>query len=490
MIVALASLAALALPAAASAHGFDERYDLPAPLGYFVAGACATVALSFAVALLFARRAPVEQPRAFAVTCRWAPSQLALAWLGLVARVATFALFVLVMVAALAGTGDPMMNIAPTLVWIVWWVGFALLVACLGNAWPSIDPWRTTFDVLDRLAGRVSKRDGIALGWHWPASLGAWPAVLLLMSWSWLEVVYPLAAVPSRLGYAALAWTCLTLAGMVCFGREMWQRHADFFAIYFTALGRIAPIGPSDTGAPMELRVPGAALVDKGAAAMMAIRGMDGFIIAMLATVLFDGLHGGQGWLLFERALAHLVPGLPDKGGMFSGTVGMAITWLVFYVAYRATCRLMSHLAGVVARNSVADIFAPTLIPIAVAYNIAHNLSSLLIQGQNLLPLLSDPLGLQWNLFGTAHLHANIGLVDARATWTIAVAAIVTGHVVSIWLAHRVALREFGTPRAAAVAGSPLTLLMIIYTAISLTVIAEPMVTFDAPESAAQPAGK
>ena len=61
----------------------------------------------------------------------------------------------------------------------------------------------------------------------------------------------------------------------------------------------------------------------------------------------------------------------------------------------------------------------------------------------------------------------------------IAVLAIVTGHVIAIWLAHRVALREFGTARAAAIAGSPLTLLMILYTAISLIVIAEPMVTFD-----------
>ena len=487
MIAAWACLVALALPATATAHGFDERYDLPAPLEYFVAGACATVALSFAVALMFARSAPADESAATGGARTLETSGKALAWVTRIARTTMFALFVLVMVAAVAGTGDPMMNIAPTLVWIVWWVGFALLVACVGNAWPAIDPWRTIFEGFDWLSVRMGQ-GGMAMGWHWPASLGAWPAVALLMSWSWLEVVYPLAAVPSRLGYAALAWTCLTLAGMVCFGREQWQRHADFFSIYFTVLGRIAPIGPSDTGAGMELRVPGAALVNSSATTKMSTRGMDGFIIAMLATVLFDGLHGGQGWLLFERALTHLAPRLLDSGGLFAGTAGMAITWLAFYIAFRAACGLMSRLAGAGAHKSVADIFAPTLIPIAVAYNIAHNLSSLLIQGQNLLPLLSDPLGLQWNLFGTAHLRANIGLVDARATWTIAVAAIVTGHVVSIWLAHRVALREFGTPRSAAVAGCPLTLLMIIYTAVSLTVIAEPMVTFDAPENAARPA--
>ena len=54
MIWALAVLAALSQPVIARAHGFDERYELPAPLAYFVAGAAVTVALSFLVAGLFA----------------------------------------------------------------------------------------------------------------------------------------------------------------------------------------------------------------------------------------------------------------------------------------------------------------------------------------------------------------------------------------------------------------------------------------------------
>jgi hypothetical protein len=56
------------------------------------------------------------------------------------------------------------------------------------------------------------------------------------------------------------------------------------------------------------------------------------------------------------------------------------------------------------------------------------------------------------------------------------VIAIVLGHVVSIWLSHRVALRQGLSPRHTAVATLPLTLLMMAYTAISLIVIAEPMV--------------
>ena len=60
----------------------------------------------------------------------------------------------------------------------------------------------------------------------------------------------------------------------------------------------------------------------------------------------------------------------------------------------------------------------------------------------------------------------------------VAIGAIVTGHVISVWLAHRVALRNYATPRTAIIASIPLTALMVAYTAISLSVIAEPMVTF------------
>ena len=57
-VVGLALLL-LAWPASSLyAHGFGERYDLPVPLGLYVAGSGAAVALSFVVIGLFVRGAP------------------------------------------------------------------------------------------------------------------------------------------------------------------------------------------------------------------------------------------------------------------------------------------------------------------------------------------------------------------------------------------------------------------------------------------------
>jgi hypothetical protein len=124
----------------------------------------------------------------------------------------------------------------------------------------------------------------------------------------------------------------------------------------------------------------------------------------------------------------------------------------------------------------LAAQLAITLVPIAAAYNVAHNFSGLFIQGQTVFQLLSDPFGWQWDLFGTARWHPDIGLVDAKLTWVVAVTAIVLGHVAAIWWSHRVVLAAGVPPRRAAWGLLPLTLLMLAYTAVSLLLIAEPMV--------------
>jgi hypothetical protein len=473
-IARLAAAALSSVPATAWPHAFGERYDLPAPLAYFVAGAAAMVALSFVVAIVVARGMSRSPPAQGLVL---APGAL-LPALRLTSRAAAFILFAAVLIAGWFGTRNPEMNLAPTLVWVIWWIGLSLAVACVGNLWPALDPWRTFFDVLDALAHRCGSANGIALGWTYPRALGAWPAVILLLAFAWFEVVYLRASVPSYIAGVALAWSALTLAGMIGCGREVWQRNADVFAIYFATLGRFGVAAPGPDARSIVLRPWGRGLIaaDAGSGAMV------GFVIAMLSTVLFDGLLGGQAWWLLQRALSRWLPQLVDDSGYCVGTVGLAGVWLLFLAAYRLACWVTARLVRDRPVHAIARMFVMSLVPIAIAYLVAHNLSNLLIQGQLLIALLSDPLGRGWNLFGTAEFYPDIGIVDARFAWYVAISAIVTGHVMSVWLAHRVALREFGASRKAVIASIPLTTLMVAYTAISLSVIAEPLVQFRAPD--------
>lgn len=461
-------------PAWSAAHGFDERYDLPAPLSYFVWGACATVGLSFLVMALFARASP-QADALLPQTGQWS-LQLG-AWakpLALIVRLLALALFVLAVASALYGTGDPLVNLAPTLVWIVAWLGLALLAGFVVDVWPLLDPWRTVYDALDTLLRRLGVTQGLNLGWRWPAWLGCWPAVLLLLLWGWLEMVFPIAAVPWQLGTMLCLWTLINLAGMVCSGREVWQRHADLFSVYYATLGRLAPLAWDENRKTLHLRWPGAGLLQGPS----ELAGGVAFVMAMLSTVLFDGMHGGEAWYVLDSLLHHYFARWMDINGYVPGTIGLLGVWLFFLLAYGASCFITSRLTRQGTMADTARRFALTLVPIAAAYVLAHNFSSLLIQGQNVIAMLSDPLGRQWNLFGTAGHYANIGLIDARTTWYVAIGAIVAGHVLSVWLAHRIALREYTTQRQAVVATLPLTVLMVFYTGISLSVMAEPMVNF------------
>lgn len=463
----------LCVPGTVFAHAFGQRYDLPVPLGYFVVGAALTVALSFVVAALFMRGSTGKQ-YAHAVIV---PLGAVLPALRAISRLLGVLLLFAVLAAGLLGVPNPQLNLAPVLVWIVWWVGLSFLTACVGNIWPVFDPWRTLFEWGDTTVRRLGRSNGICLGLRFPARLDAWPAVFLLLLFVWIEVIYPRAVDPPLLAGLVLAWSTVSMLGMVCFGGDAWRRHADVFTLYFSMIGRFAAITSGPDARTIVLRPIGAGLIESTAESLAVVV----FVLAMLATVLFDGLLGTPALALVHVALTAVVPGFMDDRGYILGAAGLICVCLLFVGAYFLACLATSRLVRDRPVAVVARMYALTLVPIAIAYNIAHYFSYLVVQGQLIIPRLSDPLGRQWDLFGTAMYYPDIGLLDARFTWYLAIASIVTGHVISIWLAHRVALREFRKSRQAVIASIPLTVLMMIYTAISLMVMAEPLVQFMRP---------
>ena len=86
-------------------------------------------------------------------------------------------------------------------------------------------------------------------------------------------------------------------------------------------------------------------------------------------------------------------------------------------------------------------------IPIALAYLVAHYFSPLLFQGQALGYLASDPLGDGSDLLRDVVVRPiDYALVGATAIWYVQVAALVTGHVAGLVLAHDRALVVYRQP--------------------------------------------
>jgi hypothetical protein len=162
-------------------------------------------------------------------------------------------------------------------------------------------------------------------------------------------------------------------------------------------------------------------------------------------------------------------------------TIAMCMFIVTFTLSYLAFSFLMRRSTPQPYRDSwttgeLARLFVLSLIPIALAYHLAHYLSFLLIVGQYMIPLISDPFGFGWNLFGTKLYFFKIGIVNARFVWITSVVAIVVGHIIAVYIAHVVAMRAFGNNRAALLSQMPMLILMVAYTMISLWILAQPVV--------------
>lgn len=458
----------------ARAHSFDERYDLPIPLEFFLVGGGTVIAVTFLMIVITAKSWPaiwhISGSQILILSERTISTILILG------RLMSITLLFLVIAAGFWGPENPLMNLAPNFIWITWWLGASLFIALFGNIWPIINPWSAFYDLFVWIGQRLGL-DPIKTSplFVFPNHLGLFWAAACLLAWSWMEVVYPIAFVPAKVASIGLIWTFLNLSGMYLFGKEAWLKKGEVFSVYFEMLGQFGIFYFQTSDRSLRIRMPGAGIL-QNANYWRNIPGVMVFIIAMLAIVLFDGLHGSEGWSSFISLAQYLGLSHISSSPYTMGTFGLLLVWLVFMGLFYGSCWISSCYANVSA-GQLSHFFAIALIPIAVAYLIAHNFSSLMIQGQSIIFLMSDPLGLGWDIFSTANFRPNIGVIDAKFTWYIAVFAIVVGHVIALVLNHLLAMRLVGSSQKATWVTLPQAVLMIMFTMLSLVIIAEPMTT-------------
>ena len=478
----------------AHAHGFGQRYDLPLPLPLWVGGAGVSILLSFVVAAVFLRK-PGQVPTVVDRDLLDLPfvRQLGSAPVVAALRTVSVGLWLLAIAAGLYGQQDAYTNIAPTLVWIVGWVGLSFASIFFGDVWATLHPLATVFSWIEKAVRRGTGRS-LTLGRAWPAALGVWPAVALFAVFAWLELVWSASDVPYELGRVLALYSGVTLFGMFVFGRDRWLACGELFYVAFGVLARFSvfQLRPTSETSPRawRLRPPGVGLLE---GLPLSVSQMV-FVTLMLATVTFDGLLETRQWLAVADRLSiagwmqPVLSTLRDFG--FSddeilGSIGFAAVPLVFLSLLALTARVTRSLVkgrggalpeSVPSSSEIARTLVATLVPIAIAYHLAHYLSMLVVSGQYLIPLISDPFGFGWNLWGTADYRVDIGILGVRFVWYSAAFAIVSGHVVAVVLAHVLALRDCGTRRAALWSQVPSLVLMVGYTMLSLWTLAQPIV--------------
>jgi len=472
-IGSVAGAAALLWAAGACAHGFGERYELPIPLALYLAAAGLTVLLSFAAMLVFLRSGSElrDYPRADLLGLRLgrlaasAPVAFALRFAGVFTYLA-------VVVAGLLGEQRALKNIAPVMVWAIAWVGLAYASALLGNLWALVNPFDTLFGSLERFYALARPGRRLCLDLPYPARLGVWPAMALFLAFVWMELAWEDSDAPAALALAIIAYSAITWLGMLAFGRQEWLGRGEAFAVVYGYLARFAPLEARTVEGRRQwnLRPYAVGLLPRDPLGPSEIV----LVILILAAVSFDGFLETPAWAAIVERFGY------DHALL--RTAGLITALLVFLAAYLFTCGAIVRLGSsnsAQSRTRAAGLFVLTLVPIAIAYHVAHYLSFFLTASQYLVPLASDPLGWGWDLFGGGRQFIRPTIIDARAVWYVSVAAIVAAHVVAVYLAHVVALREFATRRAVLRSQFPMVALMVAYTMTSLWIIAQPIVTIE-----------
>jgi hypothetical protein len=437
------------------AHGIGGIRDLPVPAWLFYWGGGAVLVLSF-VALGVLWQRPVLAERATGTSLGDVVSRLILGPVRLLVQLVSVVLFVAVWVAALIGDTEPLENLAPTWIYVVFWLGLPALSLVFGDVWRALSPWRALADIWVWVWERLGlEARPLAV---YPEALGRWPGVIALFAFAALELAYVDPASPRALALAVGIYTWITLYGMAAFGRETWSQRGEGFAILFGLFARMAPLHVVE--GRLRRRIP-----FTGLAGTDAVPGTTAFVAVMLGSVAFDGFSRTTTWqdLVIRVEGPYIVdnPGLADLISVGLALGGILAGVLAVGAAYRVACLIAERATS--SHGSLVPDFLLSLVPIAFVYEVAHYFSLFVIQGQFAIPLLSDPLGRGWDLFGTSDVTANLSVLSPNTVWYVQASALVVGHVAGLAIAHDRAVTRFRGP---SVVRSQLALLalMVLYT--------------------------
>jgi polyferredoxin len=441
---------------------------------------------------------------------RWAHRLVRKRWFQPAMQAPIIAAFLFTLYAGLFGSGAK--NIAPVLVWTIWWAALIFAVALLGNAWCFLCPWDGLTNLITRVGGVFKRKDSLSMGLEAPSWMqNLYPALVLFIALTWLELGWGITNDPratATLGVGVLA-LCLTM-GLV-FEKKV-------FCQSFCFVGRIS--GMYSMFSPIEIRprdervcgvcttrdcltgggegLPCPVGIDLGKldtnldctlctecfkscpslAPAVRIRppnqdfhklenprsDIAWLALTLLALTGFHGLSMTPLWQDFGggKDIVGWIAGLTGGGQLASFTVGMLAT-IALPVAVYALCTLAAWLltSKKVPFGTLFVAYALSVVPVALFYHLAHNAMHLFMEGPDVWPLLSDPLGQGWDLFGTADSHPD-PLMSQENTWYVQVGLICVGHIAGVLSSHRIAKRLFPKRSDAVKSLLPMLAMMVL----------------------------
>lgn len=436
----MGALVLVVWPGAAVAHATDQAFVLLLPTGVYTIVGVIAVAATFLLTVILPHGAvpAMARSRKFVVP----PGKVG------VSLCATAVLFGLLF-AGLYGSRDPTANPLPLVFWTLFWVAFVSLSGFLGNLWAWVNPWHGLLRGLVLMgvqpAFRLTERAADTI------------AVLSLLAFAGFLLADPAPADPARLSFfGALYWGGTLLGAAIC--GPVWLQRAELFAALLRWFGALSALRWEGG----RMGWPGWQVVTaRGSAAYMLLP------LVMLGTGSFDGFNETFVWLGWLGINPLEFPG--RSAVQVANTVGLLAAITVLGVLFFGAVALGQVLASPVPGATLR--LAPTVLPIALAYHIAHYLPGFLVEIQYVAGMFARLIGLEPPVVTTGFFF-DPNLV--RLIWIGQGLAVVVGHIHAIYLAHIVALDIYGTRRRAVLSQVPLGCFMIAYTFFGLWLLAAP----------------
>ncbi len=430
-----------------------------------------------------------------------------------------FLIFCLIIYAGIYG--HAVINIAPVLTWTIWWAGLIFLILFFGKAWCFVCPWdfvATLFQYLKPFG--VSKKP-FTLGYKWPRWLkNIYLAIGLFVLLTWFELGYHVTASPRFTAILAIVIVFLSVIPALIFEKRS-------FCKYGCLIGRIS--GLYAMFSPVEVRSADLDVCtkcktkdcytgnDKGNACPTSlvipqikentycilctecvkscphdnvainvrpfatdlknftkVKSDEAILaIILLALTSFHGLTMTPLWdSPTGNSIIHSIRSITGFGPLGAFTLGMfcvnAALGLFYYLIALITQRFVGE--PQVSTKKVFLYYAYSLLPIALFYHLAHNAMHVFMEGQVVVPLISDPLGQGNNFFGTAQWYL-APLLSHSSIWYLQVGLVLIGHIFGIIIAHHVSRKLYSDRRAAIRSLVPMLIGMIFYSFLSLWIM-------------------
>jgi len=449
------------------AHGLVGRTDLPIPEWLFGWGAAMVLVVSFvALALLWPeprlerehwRPLPGGLGRALASR----PVEIACAGVGV-------ALLAVLIWSGLHGIQSPTANFAPTFIYVIFWVGLVPASVLLGDIFKAFNPWRAIGRAFAWLARAVSRTE-LPAPLDYPNRLGNWPAAAGIFAFAVMELVVSNSDEPESLAVATLVYSAATFVAMALYGVDAWIERGEAFSVYFNLFSRLSPIETRDG-------VVGYRKPLSGLPALQVLPGSVPLLAVMIGSVTFDGAGEGPLWTGVAPDIASFFRDVglsPQRALELTFLVGLVAAIALVYGFYRLGAIGAKSVGGGFGAGRLSRAFVHSLVPIALAYVMAHYFTFLLFNGQAIWPLASDPLGDGSNLFGTASRQIDFTLIGANATWYWQVAFVIGGHVTALTLAHDRALSLYDDAKLAVRSQYWMLAVMVGFTSLALWLLSE-----------------